>query len=170
MLYIDLHQSLLLSSEMLFLQFILLQLFIIGTAYASCTVSAESCDFYLCQENLRHCGEDGYPLAFGYRHCQAFLEDQSQFNLRTQDWLQNVRVNLMQKTAILPLDISCDDFAAQAFAIHVPAYEETGFCQLSFVNKIRISRYFRELFLDSRFLRTVVRIERSCLHPLIYKP
>ena len=42
--------------------------------------NAGNCDFYTqCVEPRFHCGINGYPLAYGYRYCHHFRNNQSCF-------------------------------------------------------------------------------------------
>jgi hypothetical protein len=138
-------------------------LFFTSAAHAQpCVPSSNSCDFYMCMEQQRQCGRDGYLVAFGNRYCRAFLQNETAFRPAAQNWLQTVRYELQKALLDIPDNFSCQHLEKAAFAHHPIVYEQTGFCEQPLSTKVQILSYFHRLFFDSRFINTAFAINQSC--------
>lgn len=112
--------------------YVLLFTLIISTATAAevtCHASNNSCDAYLCLEQKHQCGYTGYPLKFGYRFCQNFL-DLKPNSEKLQKWLDDVRYCLQDKL-IQNESYHCNNLFDASIDAHVSCYEETGYCELN---------------------------------------
>lgn len=91
-----------------------------------------SCDFYIeCLESEFQCGSDGYPIGYGYRYCNKFLQYLSRFAPNGQEWVSETLTCLKQ--ALLPVlqrSVSCSEIYDIAFNSHPDCYERCGFCDL----------------------------------------
>jgi hypothetical protein len=102
-----------------------------GITPGSCVVSSANCDFYSCLDAEHNCGPDGYPLGYGLKYCQAFIDDAYKFSSEGQIWLANVRPCLQQ--ALVPDDncqTSCSQIESDAFGSHAACYVDNGLCEL----------------------------------------
>lgn len=45
-------------------------------------IDENDCEFYRCIEARMQCGEEGYPLRYGYKYCQRFTEHSRHFNIK----------------------------------------------------------------------------------------
>lgn len=97
----------------------------------NCPVSDSTCDFYTCLEARHDCGPDGYPLAYGFKYCEAFNAETHKFTEQGQIWILRVRLCLQQA---LPTTVNCQTSCAQiesdAFASHAACYVDNGLCEL----------------------------------------
>lgn len=104
-----------------------------SAAAERCVPNVNSCDFYLCQEQSHHCGPKGYPVGFGHKFCQIYLDTENNYSQEAHGWLRRVRVCLMQefeKADEQNRSRSCDMVKSESFRSHVGCYVDTGFCDL----------------------------------------
>lgn len=93
-----------------------------------------SCTFYAdCLESRYHCGQSGYPIAYGQHYCEAFMAAGSKFSLQGQEWLTHTMHCL--QTALVPEatgedEITCNALADKAFGTHATCYVSNGLCGL----------------------------------------
>ena len=96
----------------------------------------QDCSFYTdCLEATFDCGPAGYPIGYGLKYCQSFLENESIFSQEGQDWINGTLTCL--KDALVPSvqspgDLTCDQVESIAFDSHVQCYIDNGFCDLAF--------------------------------------
>ena len=51
-------------------------------------IDSNNCDFYRdCVETRANCGEDGYPLGYGYKYCQRFADLSNMFDEQVTGFL-----------------------------------------------------------------------------------
>ncbi len=122
------------------MRFLLALLFIILPilSHANCSASADSCEFYRCMEREQSCGKHGYWREFGYPYCQKFLTTQDRFSLTSQRWLTDVRECLQQRVGESVEHTSCSSTYRIAMDSHISCYVDTGFCELSFPEQLKI--------------------------------
>ena len=96
----------------------------------------DDCSFYSdCLEPTFECGPDGYPMGYGFKYCNRFLEEKDRFSAEGQEWIDGTLVCLKQAlvpTVNSPDGITCDNVKKTAFDSHVDCYIENGFCDLAF--------------------------------------
>lgn len=130
----------------------------------TCVPQVNSCGFYLCEEKNYHCGPKGYPLGFGFKFCQAFLHSETQYSPKAQDWLRQVRVCLMK--ASLEVNSSetktCGQVKKDSFRSHLGCYRDTGFCDLSKRDKLKILWTLRSSFVHREALRQAYLVTQEC--------
>ena len=74
----------------------------LGSLPSTCTdmttmISNQSCDFYTdCLEAKFQCGPDGYPIGYGYKYCDKFLEEYDEFSADGQKWIDGTLTCLKQ--------------------------------------------------------------------------
>lgn len=133
----------LLASSLLFSSTVLAQ--------NNCQASSTSCEAYSCLEEKVSCGEKGYFLKFGLKNCENFLEKEEEMSPSAQAWMPRVRLclqaELFQITDQVQADApiwssakTCKKIKKEAFKSHVDCYVETGFCELSWSDRLKIAR------------------------------
>jgi hypothetical protein len=92
------------------------------------------CEFYdRCLEAKFDCGESGYPLAYGKKYCERFLNEKL-FSDKGRRWRDETLLCLQR--AIVPLrkdsQTTCEMLEKQAFESHPNCYAgvENSFCEL----------------------------------------
>jgi hypothetical protein len=108
----------------------------------------DDCEFYVkCLEDKFQCGSDGYPVGYGYRYCNKFLQYFDEFPPAGQDWIKKTLVCLKQE--LVPVmdndDTSCSTVYSIAFNSHPQCYVKSGFCDL-FVDYGNIKQTLSALF------------------------
>tara|TARA_R110000868_G_scaffold64598_5_gene194094 strand:- start:8557 stop:8985 length:429 start_codon:yes stop_codon:yes gene_type:complete len=104
--------------------FLLLIQFSLHNAYGG------ECDAYTVLEEQYQCGDSGYPLRFGQKYCQKFIDKRQNFSPEGQMWLAQVRECLITEANSISA-IDCRELKKLAFESHGECYERTGFCDLS---------------------------------------
>ena len=154
----------------------------------SCDTYTGSCEHYeRCVEPLLSCGEDGFALAYGRRHCEAIREINSTLSPWMMEWLRSHESCLQQKVFELatsqacptPNPVSCLQFEATALA----AFEQCFTTNVSLlcnshemnnnltmiveqldtiVHLLGINEYYRHEVVES-----ITRAIQTCNHPNI---
>ena len=95
----------------------------------------DSCAFYAdCLESRYHCGPDRYPIGYGQKFCEKFVDNQGELSARGKTWMLDVMQCL--QTTLVPeatgggAGVTCDSIEKKAFASHAPCYVESGLCWL----------------------------------------
>lgn len=103
----------------------------------------QSCAFYTsCAEDSLHCGPEGYPLRYGDKICNEFLDRLSHFSAPTgQNWVLKV-LTCLQEALVQPLneqcDMSCQQLFDTAFKSHPACYADSGVCFLPVQDLVQI--------------------------------
>lgn len=136
-----------------------------------CQTSDSSCEYYECIESKVHCGEEGYPLRFGKKNCQKYLDQQSQSYEHVQVWYPKIRKCLqdaVDKMLQSPTGPStCSELESAAFESHIGCYYNTGFCELNFMDKVQVINQTGADFFMYDSIATGIKIENEC--SAIYK-
>ncbi|WP_413288519.1 hypothetical protein [Bdellovibrio sp. HCB337] len=129
-----------------------------------CTPDVNSCAFYVCQEKQQPCGPRGYPLGFGFKFCQIFLDTEQTYSVDAHAWLRRVRVCLMDSMNELSENgpRSCKQIKDEGFRSHLGCYVDTGFCELSFADQWVISWSMRTSFVHPEVIRDGVAVMQAC--------
>lgn len=115
-------------------------------------IEVNDCEFYRCIEAQLQCGEEGYPLRYGYRYCRRFAERSRHFNnevnvcgfvtlssyflslfLQGKQWILDVMKCLMKESSVygeLLTSNSCTELEHRAFQSHSNCYINNGFCSV----------------------------------------
>ncbi len=131
------------------------------SAYA-CEPSPESCDYYLCKEEEKRCGDNGYLLDFGYHLCEVYLKQERQSSLALQDWYPKVRLCLQKAVDKLDPEMSCATLKTNAFASHEDCYLQTGFCSLSWEDKFEVWKLAGAAAFSSESIEVSLKILAYC--------
>ena len=129
----------------------------------NCSELQDSCEYYLCIENQKQCGNAGYLKSFGHKYCHRFEKYTSNsISDHGKKWLDAVRSCLIREMTQMDPNLSCNQLKRQAFNTHYACYVETKFCNLSYLDKYKIIRAVGRGFRNSQVLRTGIRVLRSC--------
>lgn len=139
--------------------------------YASafvCVPNVDSCGFYACQEKRFNCGPRGYPLGFGFKFCQIFLNTEDSYSPEAHAWLRRVRVCLME--AFVEANDhaeegtvrTCKVIKTDGFDSHLGCYVKTGFCDLSTWDQFKISWQMRNSFIHPEVVADGLSVLKAC--------
>jgi len=121
------------KKHLLILKLLLLNLFTIrlSTDWNKLSLNTD-CEFYKsCLEAKYTCGNNGYPIGYGYKYCNKFLTYYEEFPQKGKEWVNKTLVCLKQ--ALYPLyqaESNCEVIYAAAFNSHPECYFQSGFCDL----------------------------------------
>jgi hypothetical protein len=125
--------------------------------------SSRSCDYYYEVERDYKCGEHGYPLDFGHRLCEKYLTAQPNVSKSLRLWFPKVRYCLQVYLENNRGNFrGCQDLRRKALKSHTTCYEKTGFCDLSFSDKMTILRVTAMDLANLDILRMSFDIQRIC--------
>jgi hypothetical protein len=128
-----------------------------------CNQLKTSCEYYLCLESQKNCGEDGYLKAFGHSYCYKYKNVLThKFSKKGQKWLTDVRECLISELANFESNISCSQIKKQAFASHTPCYKKTNFCDLRKRDKLQLIKSLQEDIVNPQILKAGIRVLKSC--------
>jgi hypothetical protein len=127
----------------------------------SCLPSKDSCEFYQCLEAQYPCGPNGYVLQFGSPQCEKYLHVQALSTLGLQLWYPRVRECLQEELAQGQF-ATCQELSDFAFQSHIPCYVKTGFCQLSFVDRLQYMMVVGSSLLDPSVQMAAWQIQQIC--------
>lgn len=125
---------------------------------------SDVCAFY--EQHLEaktHCGNDGYPLAYGKKYCQRF-RDLDGLTPSGSQWRNKTLACLQSKLDSFVKDGGdCEVLRQSAFSSHAACYLDSGFCALPVGDWLRIFHTinWRDLISDSG-LRQIGAALRSC--------
>jgi len=128
-----------------------------------CSILKDNCEYYLCEETRRSCGQNGYLVSFGHRYCQKFLDtNEKKFTDEGQQWLSEVRTCLQERLREIPEKLSCRDLKRRAFAQHVPCYIETGYCHLPRKDRRRIQLLLMNAIFKKGIVENALKVMSAC--------
>jgi hypothetical protein len=137
----------------------------ISSSFAQdCSELKTECEYYLCIEAKKKCGDKGYLKSFGYKYCSKFSNRQeSYFSALSQHWIQKTKICLIDSIDILDPNLSCRSFKKAAFKQHTECYVSSGFCALPRKDKGKILKTIAFELLKPRTIISGVGIVKSCL-------
>lgn len=142
-----------------------------GVTPGSCVVSEANCDFYSCLDNEYNCGPNGYPLGYGLKYCQAFIDDADKFTSQGQVWLEKVRLCLQQAlVADDNCESSCTAIWNDAFNSHAACYVNNGLCDLPPSDWVALAEVvgLPTLQLIAPELMNVLQVSEGCVEVWTY--
>jgi len=129
----------------------------------NCQPNHHSCDFYQCLENQVQCGKSGYPLAFGKRYCQAYMNREAGVSVRLGRWYQKVRYCLQESLIDADHEFnSCQELRAGSLHKHVQCYLESGYCDLSMGEKMQIAEVVGLNLFKKAIISVAIQVEAVC--------
>ena len=137
----------------------------------------KDCSFYSnFLEAKFKCGPKGYPIGYGYKYCNRFLEKYEIFTSSAQRWVSGTLLCL-KKQLLVPLIYhderdkkSCDLINEEAFKSHVNCYIENHFCEELKKNKLRFMIDLLQVYKIKDFFSTIaVKQVKSVLATCLFK-
>jgi hypothetical protein len=128
-----------------------------------CSHLKGDCEFYACMEEEYKCGRAGYPTGFGGKYCLGFSSIEKDFSEEGKLWIEKTRACLMQKILQAPDYNNCQELREKSFTDHVPCYVESGFCQLSFMDKLKITNLIKKELFKFETIKTGFETLRKCI-------
>lgn len=130
----------------------------------------KSCSFYrTCAESQLHCGNEGYPLAYGEKNCNRFVKNLAYFSPQGQDWIFKTMHCL--QTAMVPVlqtcQSTCASFQAAAFASHPSCYVNSGFCALECPDIVAVFMTVNTDLVSLASLKQIVATGGLCIKNLL---
>ncbi|CAI5439265.1 unnamed protein product [Caenorhabditis angaria] len=129
-------------------------------------VNSTICQEYIDVNNQFNCGENGYPLHYGYKNCMAFTnpENRDRFDEAGKAWIDCTAPCLVAAFAnIAQTSTTCSELQTKAFASHVDCYLNCGFCSVCQANKLAFAETFDWAdFLNLNSVIQVWQISRKC--------
>ncbi len=125
---------------------ILFLMFLCGNCWAdfpdSCPKMSQpnNCDFYeKCLEAKNQCGNEGYAIGYGQKYCRAF--NSLDLSPQGEKWITATMACLQENLIPYAEDkTDCKVIKDSAFQSHVNCYVNSGFCDLSNQDKLKIMK------------------------------
>lgn len=128
-----------------------------------CIEMKDDCQYYLCVEAKKSCGDRGYLKAFGHKYCQDFKAvSSSMYSPRAMQWFGEVRSCLIRKITEMDKNLTCNELKNQAFKSHLPCYLETNFCDLRLLDKLNIVAVLKNELQNPAIIKLGLKIMHSC--------
>lgn len=157
----------------LFFSLFLLLTPLVSLAGDVCEPNVDSCGFYLCQEKIHNCGPKGYPVGFGFKFCQIYLDRENHYSPAAHAWLRRVRVCLMEEFAKTDLEHpgrTCSAVKSDGFGSHAGCYVKTGFCELSGVDYIQIFWAMKSSVIHAEIFKDARSVAKACAQRGFHAP
>ena len=125
--------------------------------------NSRDCEYYKDVEARFLCGRNGYPLNYGYRMCKMYLRQQHSVSPGLRKWFPKVRFclqNYLHKNQTKFR--GCNDLQARALKSHVGCYVKTGFCELSWSDRLAIVRSLQWGVFSPDVLAQAYEVGRAC--------
>lgn len=103
-----------------------------------CDEFKNDCQYYLCMEDKKHCGENGYFKNLGHKYCHKFSQFKDSSSPELDNFVEETRNCLIDQITTIPIGTTCRKFKNLAYRQHVPCYIKSGFCELSFKDKRKV--------------------------------
>ena len=128
-------------NSLLIIAGVLSSFFISISAWASnCTSQLGQCGYYKCVQDEIRCSDSDYLSGFAIPYCYKYQADQKNYSDRGQIFLSKVRYCLQVKIEDFTNEnqYACKDLREYAIHSHIGCYLNSGFCELSMAEKMRI--------------------------------
>ncbi len=128
-----------------------------------CSKLSNSCEYYLCVESQKSCGDFGYLKSFGHRYCMQFQNKvYPRFTDKGRIWLEDVKSCLISEIEKMPQDLSCQSLKNRAINSHYKCYYQANFCKLNKREKLLLIKTARRELKSFKFLKLGYKVLRSC--------
>lgn len=125
-----------------------------------------ACDAYLTVEEKFECGEEGYPVGFGYKNCMSFnnAKKYGKFNAAGKKFIGCTVDCLIKSIQNISETVStCDEVKTDAFDSHVECYLKCNFCKICSSNFFALANtYDWSDFFSVLAMKQVAQIIAKC--------
>ena len=130
------HNSLLILASVFF-SFLLISA---NSVASNCSSQLGQCRYYKCVQDEIRCSDSDYLSGFAIPYCYKYQADQKNYSDRGQIFLSQVRYCLQAKIEDFTNEnpYACKDLREYAIHSHIGCYLNSGFCELSMTEKMRI--------------------------------
>jgi hypothetical protein len=142
----------------------LISLFIATCSYgfSECKKLDDTCEYYSCVEQSKHCGKRGYAIGFGQKYCKKFDKKSHKFTNEGRKWIEEVRGCLIDNLGSTSQELSCRKFRKAQVKNHIPCYLNSGYCSLSDKDKFQIKKVVYKTMWRPSFIVSAIKILRMC--------
>ena len=130
----------------------------------------KSCDFYrTCAEGQLGCGASGYPLAYGEKNCNKFVNNLNYFSSAGQNWIFGTMhcLQMAMVPVLKPCTATCSSFQTAAFNSHPGCYVDNGFCGLQCPDILAVLMTVGTDLFSLQSLKQAAQTAGLCLEHLI---
>jgi hypothetical protein len=125
--------------------------------------NSRDCEYYKDVEARFLCGRQGYPINYGYRMCNLYLRQQHSVSPGLRQWFPKVRYCLQKYLHNNQTKFhGCQDLKAKALRSHVGCYVKTGFCALSWSDRLTIVRSLEWGVFSRDVLAQAYAVQQAC--------
>jgi len=122
-----------------------------------------TCQYYLCREKEHACGTKGYYLGFAYKYCLgAGKKLNPHMSEEGKIWSSKVSQCLRDSMEKIPYDDNCTDTKLTATEDHANCYLDTGFCELSRKDQLRVVWFVKKEVRNPRIFKQGLSILSQC--------
>jgi len=146
------------------MKLILIILLQISSVYAieSCENLLDDCEYYTCINKEKMCGKRSYFVGFGRKYCNKFSKIEHKFSNAGQSWIEETKKCLIRNIDNIDESSSCKEYKREAVSQHVPCYIESGYCQLSKKDKLRVTKTVIATMWRPTLLSAALKVLSSC--------
>lgn len=119
------------------------------------------CQIYDKLANDLGCGDENYLISFGAHYCNKYQAIEQTFPLRTQEVLSRIRACLIQ-SLVDENNLSCENVQEKAANHHIKCYLESGFCQISKWDKVRLAKVALPALTSRSLRKSLFEINNAC--------
>jgi hypothetical protein len=128
-----------------------------------CAKYVGTCEYYLCREQNKTCGAEGYFLGFGYQYCSDSLKRLiNEVSPVGKKWLQTTATCLHQQMEEVKDKNSCDEIKKQAIKSHDKCYSEVSFCSLKFSDMLKILKMIHPALTEHGVMTEGIQVLGHC--------
>jgi len=147
--------------------FFLLLLFSVSTVHAELMPpTVGTCGFYLQLEQEKQCGDLGYLKNYGFPYCQKFtFQEKNRFTNQGQRFVVKAGLclqNVLWKNHLSLDDEACSEIKTKAFESHTHCYYHSGFCKLTFHDKMVVFSIVKGELLQSIHRKQALKMLKIC--------
>ena len=132
-------------------------------ALSPCASRINGCSYYSCLNETMKCSSRDYLRSFAIKYCKQFGKTESQYSEKGQRFLRSVGLCLRERVEDEIENLNCKSIKQVAADSHVTCYIDNGFCELSFMDRLRIfETVFKSVVFDKTFHHVATRINSEC--------
>lgn len=128
-----------------------------------CSKLIGTCEYYLCREQNKACGSEGYFLGFGYQYCSDSLKRlMNEVSPVGKKWLKTTATCLHQQMEEVKNSNSCAELKQKAISSHDKCYSEVSFCSLKMTDMLKILKMIHPALTEQGVLVEGIQVLGHC--------